>query len=156
MALAKLPRPGDREMLLALIIGAAAVVAIICSFAMFPQYMREDADDDGNSNAPPANRRAQAEDVHDHGRPQGRISNASRLDVAVDVALPAQEHDAMAGWIRFVPLEFVVWDLDLGADADMRPTPRLIWPIVGDDGVSLAIAHMDLIGPIGVGLAAAG
>jgi hypothetical protein len=58
LALAKLPRPGDREMLLALIIGAAAVVAIICSFAMFPQYMREDADDDGNSNAPPANRRA--------------------------------------------------------------------------------------------------
>ena len=41
MALAKLPRPGDREMLLALIIGAAAVVAIICSFAMFLQYMRE-------------------------------------------------------------------------------------------------------------------
>ena len=58
MALAKLPRPGDREMLLALIIGAAAVVAIICSFAMFLHYMREDADDDGNSNAPPANRRA--------------------------------------------------------------------------------------------------
>ena len=39
---------------LALIIGAAAVVAFICSFAMFLQYMREDADDDGNSNAPPA------------------------------------------------------------------------------------------------------
>jgi hypothetical protein len=41
-------------MLLALIIGAAAIVAIICSCAMFLQYMREDADDDGNSNAPPA------------------------------------------------------------------------------------------------------
>src|ERR1700687_6125517 len=40
-------------MLLALIIGAGAVVAVICSFAMFLQYMREDADDDGNSNAPP-------------------------------------------------------------------------------------------------------
>jgi hypothetical protein len=36
-------------MLLALIIGAAAVVAMISSFAMFVQYMREDADDDGNS-----------------------------------------------------------------------------------------------------------
>ena len=45
-------------MLLALIIGAAAVVAFICSFATFLQYMREEADDDGNSNAPPANRRA--------------------------------------------------------------------------------------------------
>ena len=52
MALAKLPRPGDREMLLALIIGAAAVVAFICSFAMFLQYMREDADDDDNSKRP--------------------------------------------------------------------------------------------------------
>jgi hypothetical protein len=39
-------------MLLALIIGAAAVVAFICSFAMFVQYMREDADDDGNSKRP--------------------------------------------------------------------------------------------------------
>ena len=39
-------------MLLALIIGAAAVVAMICSFAMFVQYMREDADDDGNSKRP--------------------------------------------------------------------------------------------------------
>jgi hypothetical protein len=37
-------------MLLALIIGAAAVVAFICSFATFLQYMREEADDDGNSN----------------------------------------------------------------------------------------------------------
>jgi hypothetical protein len=52
LALAKLPRPGDREMLLALIIGAAAVVAMISSFAMFVQYMREDADDDGNSKRP--------------------------------------------------------------------------------------------------------
>ena len=39
-------------MLLALIIGAAAVVAFICSFAMFLQYMREDADDDDNSKRP--------------------------------------------------------------------------------------------------------
>jgi hypothetical protein len=39
-------------MLLALIIGAAAVVAFICSFATFLQYMREEADDDGNSNDP--------------------------------------------------------------------------------------------------------
>lgn len=40
------------EGLLALIIGAAAVVAFICSFAMFLQYMREDADDDDNSKRP--------------------------------------------------------------------------------------------------------
>jgi hypothetical protein len=39
-------------MLLALIIAAAAVVAMISSFAMFVQYMREDADDDGNSKRP--------------------------------------------------------------------------------------------------------
>jgi hypothetical protein len=39
-------------MLFALIIGAAAVVAMISSFAMFVQYMREDADDDGNSKRP--------------------------------------------------------------------------------------------------------
>jgi hypothetical protein len=54
LAFAKLPRARDSEMLLALIIGAAAIVAIICSCAMFLQYMREDADDDGNSSAPPA------------------------------------------------------------------------------------------------------
>ena len=41
-------------MLLALITGTAAVVALICSLAMFLQYMREDVDDNGNSNAPPA------------------------------------------------------------------------------------------------------
>ena len=52
MALAKLPRPGDREMLLALIIGVAAVVAMISSFAMFVQYVREDAYDDDNSKRP--------------------------------------------------------------------------------------------------------
>jgi hypothetical protein len=36
-------------MLLALIIGAVVVVAIICSCAMLVKYLREDADDDGNS-----------------------------------------------------------------------------------------------------------
>jgi len=41
-------------MLLALIIGVAAVVAFICTFAMFLHYMREDADDNGNANHPPA------------------------------------------------------------------------------------------------------
>src|SRR2546427_12600065 len=39
-------------MLLALIIVVATVVAFICSFAMFLQYMREDADDDDNSKRP--------------------------------------------------------------------------------------------------------
>ena len=39
-------------MLLALIIGAAAIVAFICSFAMFLQYLREDADDNDNSKRP--------------------------------------------------------------------------------------------------------
>jgi hypothetical protein len=41
-------------MLLTLIILTLAVVAIICSCAMFVKYLREDADDDGNSNPPPA------------------------------------------------------------------------------------------------------
>jgi len=40
-----------QEMLHTLIIGAAAVVAFICPFAMFLQYMREDAENDGNSYA---------------------------------------------------------------------------------------------------------
>ena len=94
------------------------------------------------------------EDVHDHGRPQGRISDASGLDVAEDITRAAQEHDAVSRWIRFVPFQFVVRDLDLGPDVDMRTMPRLVRPIVGDLGVGLAVAHMDLIGPIGVGLAA--
>ena len=41
-------------MLLALIMGAAAVVAMISSFAMFIQYMREDAEMTATPNAPPA------------------------------------------------------------------------------------------------------
>ena len=45
-ALAKLPRPEGSEMLLALIIVAAAVVAIICSCAMFLHYLREDVEGD--------------------------------------------------------------------------------------------------------------
>jgi hypothetical protein len=46
--------PGFSEMLLTLIILTLAVVAIICSCAMFVKYLREGADDDGNSNPPPA------------------------------------------------------------------------------------------------------
>src|SRR3981189_1649930 len=75
------------------------------------------------------------EDVHDYGRPQGRISDTSRLDVAEDVTSAAQEHDAVSRWIRFVPFQFVVRDLDLGPDVDMRTMPRLVRPIVGDLGV---------------------
>jgi hypothetical protein len=84
----------------------------------------------------------------------GTSSDTAGLDVAVDVTGAAQECDAVAGWIRFVPLEFVVRDLDLGAYVDMRPLPRLVRPIVGDGGVGLAVPYMELIGPIGVGLAA--
>jgi len=96
------------------------------------------------------------EDVRDRGgRPQGRISDASRLDVAENVTSAAQEHDAVSRWIRFVPFQFVVRDLDLGPDVDMRTMPRLVRPIVSDLGVGLAVAHMDLIGPIGVGFTTA-
>jgi hypothetical protein len=46
--------PGFSEMLLTLIILTLAVVAIICACAMFVKYLREEADDDGNSKPPPA------------------------------------------------------------------------------------------------------
>ena len=46
--------PGFSEMLLTLIILTLGVVAIVCACAMFVKYLREHADDDGNSNPPPA------------------------------------------------------------------------------------------------------
>jgi hypothetical protein len=50
------------------------------------------------------------------------------LDVTEHVAVATQEYDAVAGWIRFVPFEFVVRDFNFGSDVDMRPAARLVGP----------------------------
>jgi hypothetical protein len=52
-----------------------------------------------------------------------------------------------AGWIRFVPFEFVVRDFDFRSDVDARPVARLIGAIIGDYRIGFAISDMDFIRP---------
>src|ERR1700733_5296506 len=79
-------------------------------------------------------------------------SHSARLDVAKDIAAATQEYDSVAGWIRFVPFEFVVRYFYFRSDADVRTPARFIRPVVGDDRVGFSILDMDLVRPIGVGL----
>src|SRR5450631_4445923 len=82
-------------------------------------------------------------------------SGASRLNIAKNVTVPAQKYDAMPGRIGFVPFELVVWNLDLRSDVNMRPAARFVRTVVGDHSIGLAVANMDFVRPIGVGLATA-
>jgi hypothetical protein len=59
-----------------------------------------------------------------------------------------------AGWIRFVPFEFVVRDFDFRSDIDVRSAERFVGPVIGDYRVGFAISDMDFICPIGVGFSA--
>jgi len=60
----------------------------------------------------------------------------------------------VTGGIRLIPFEFVVWNLNLGSDVDMRPSARFVRPIIGNGGVGLAASDMDFVGPVGVGFSA--
>src|SRR5207302_911104 len=91
-----------------------------------------------------------------HG-PRAALSSKTPVIVLrlMDETAAAQEPDAVAGGIRFVPLQLAVWNLDLGPDLDMRPPKRLIRPVVGYRDVGLSISDVDLVGPVCVGFAAA-
>src|SRR6266550_3664694 len=56
-----------------------------------------------------------------------------RCDVAVHLALCADEDDAVAGRIAFVPLHFAVWDFDASALFDVGLV-RYLRALAGDDG----------------------
>jgi hypothetical protein len=60
----------------------------------------------------------------------------------------------VTGWIRPVPLEFVVRNFNLRSDLDVRPAARFVGPVIGDCGVGFAVSDMDFISPVGVGFAA--
>ena len=45
--------------------------------------------------------------------------------------------------------------LDLGSDLDMRAAARPIRPVVGHDHKGLSVPDMNLVSPVGIGLAAA-
>ena len=55
-------------------------------------------------------------------------------DITVDVVAPAQENDAVSGWIRLIEFQLVVWNHNLGSDFKMLAAQRLVGPGVGDDG----------------------
>src|SRR5882724_3842261 len=82
-------------------------------------------------------------------------SDTPGLDVTEDVSVTAQEQDAVAGWIRAVPFQLVMGDLDFRSDVDVRPAARFVRPVIGNGRVGLAVPDMDLVGPVSVGLAAA-
>src|SRR5260370_37607964 len=90
-----------------------------------------------------------------HRRSDRRSLRASGMHVAIDVAAAAEEQDPVPGRIRFVPFELVVRNLDFRSDVDMRPTARLVRPIVRDGRVGLSVPDVNLVGPIGIGFAAA-
>jgi hypothetical protein len=50
-----------------------------------------------------------------------------------------QEDDAVTSGIRFIPFEFAVRNFDLRSDLDMRPSARLVGPIIGDGCAGLAL-----------------
>ena len=58
-------------------------------------------------------------------------SGAAGLNVAEHVTLAAQEYDAVAGGIRFVPFEFVVRNFDFRSEVDVGPAARFVGPIIG-------------------------
>src|SRR5260370_9614949 len=82
-------------------------------------------------------------------------SDAAWLNVTKDVTAATQKQDAVAGGIRFIPFQVAVWNLNLRADLDMRSPKRLIRSVVGYCNVGLSISHVDIVGPVRVGLAAA-
>jgi hypothetical protein len=80
--------------------------------------------------------------------------DATGLNVTEYITGAAQEYDAVTGWIRFVPFEFVVRNFDFRSDVDVRPAARFVGPIIGDCRVGFAVSDMDVICPVSVGLTA--
>jgi len=62
------------------------------------------------------------------------------LNVAKHVSVAAQEYDAVASRIRPIPFQLVARDFNFRSGLDVRPSSRLIGPVVGDDRVGFAVA----------------
>src|SRR3954464_1651878 len=53
-----------------------------------------------------------------------------------------------------IPLQLALGDLDLGADVEVGAIALLVGPFIGDDGVGLSVADVNLVSEIGIGFAA--
>src|SRR5262249_9100594 len=65
------------------------------------------------------------------------------------------EDDAVSGRVSFVPFDLVVRDDNLFADLPVWTAERTIRAFVGDDSDIAILVHLEAVGPIGIGFAAA-
>src|SRR3954452_8069211 len=75
------------------------------------------------------------------------VSDAARCHVAEDLAVTADEDDAVPGGVAFVPFHFLV------GDGNSRPF-RDDTLAVGDDGYVFVTAHLEAVGFKSIGFAA--
>jgi hypothetical protein len=68
-------------------------------------------------------------------------SGAAGLNVTEYVAAATQEYDAVTGWVRFIPFELVVRNLNFRSDRDVRPTTQFVKPVIGSYRVGLAVVR---------------
>src|SRR5262249_12594799 len=87
---------------------------------------------------------------------EGLVSHAAWRDIAKHLPTAADEDDAMARRVSGIPFYLVVGHQDSFTDLAVRAVKWAIGSIVRDDRDILAVAHLECIGPIRVGLAAAG
>jgi len=59
-----------------------------------------------------------------------------------------KEDDRVSCRIARVPLQFVGWDIDLGADRDMPTLERLIVTVIGDGAIGVAVLDMNFVAPL--------
>src|SRR5947209_15634824 len=83
-------------------------------------------------------------------------SHAAGRHVAIDLAAESDEDDAVSGRVSFVPFDLVIRNDDLLSKLPVWAPERAIRAFVGDDGHIAILVHLEAVGPIGVGFAAAG
>src|SRR3954464_8183977 len=85
--------------------------------------------------------------IADTIRTTSPVSDAARRHVAEDLAVTADEDDAVPGGVAFVPFHFLV------GDGNSRPF-RDDTLAVGDDGYVFVTAHLEAVGFKSIGFAA--
>src|SRR5262249_53390131 len=90
-----------------------------------------------------------------HAERSARVSDAAGRAIAIDLAAESDEDDAVSGRVSFVPFDLVVRDDNLFADLPVWTAERTIRAFVGDDGDIAILVHLEAVGPIGIGFAAA-
>ena len=67
-----------------------------------------------------------------------------------------EKHNDVAGRVASVPLDHEVWNIELGANIDVRSLQRSVFTIIRDSAIRSTVPYTDIIAPISVGLTAAG